>query len=134
MTDARFTTVFNDLAELLEVVDLDDVDDLETLMMAVLQRPLGVTEGWDEDSDADGLDVRIHGSEHTIGQVQPFPLSILELARSSAELAAEVGPYTAPGEAPIEGADLSLLTDDELVEALTSALGQVRIYNLFEDD
>ena len=92
MTDTRFTTVFEDLEELLAVVDLDDVDDLDTLIMVLLGRPVVVAEG--------GMTSRTwmpwtsgSGRRGGAGVFEPFPISVLELARSSAELARDIGPY-----------------------------------------
>lgn len=133
MTDTRFTRVCDDLEELLDVVDLDDVDDLDTLVMALLDRPVSVTEGWDDEQDLPALDIRVHGGELSIGVLEPFPLSVLELARSSGELAREVGPYLPAGEPPIHGNDVLLLNDDELIDALKRALGRVRLFNLLDD-
>lgn len=134
MTDSRFTTVCDDLDELLEVVDIDDVDDLDTLVMALLDRPVSVTEGWDEERDVPALDVRVHGGEVSLGVLEPFPMSVLELARSSAELARDIGPCAPPAEPPIQGNDVLSLSDDELTEALQMALGRVRVFNLLDDD
>lgn len=133
MTDTRFTTLCDDLEELLEVVDVDGAEDLDTLVMALLDRPVSVTEGWDDEQDLPALDIRVHGGELSLGVLEPFPLSVLELARSSAQLAREVGPYTPAGEPPIHGNDVLLLNDDELIDALTRALGQVRLFNLLDD-
>lgn len=134
MTDSRFTTAFDDLEELLAGVDLDDVDDLETLVMALLGRPVVVAEAWDDEKDEQALDVRVLSGELTAGVFDPFPMSVVELARSSAELAREIGPYAPLGEPPIQGNDLLSLKDEELIEALQKALGQVRLFNLLDDD
>lgn len=134
MTDTRFTTVCEDLEELLEVVDLDDVDDLDTLVMILLDRPVSVSEGWDEDQDVPALDVRVPGGELTAGVLEPFPMSVVELARSGGELARDIGPYVPAGEPPIEGNDVLSLSDDEMIVALKRALGQVRLFNLLDDD
>ena len=134
MTDSRFTTVSGDLEELLAVVDLDEIDDLETLLMVLLGRPVVVAEGWDDDRDVTALDVRVLGGELTAGVLDPFPLSVMELARSSAELARDIGPYVAAGEPPIQGSDVLSLGDEELINALQRALGQVRLLSLLDDD
>jgi len=134
MTDSRFTTVFDDLEELLAGVDLDDIDDLETLVMVLLGRPVMVAESWDDEEGRQALDVLVLGSELTAGVLDPFPLSVMELARSSAELAREIGPYAPAGEQPIHGNDVLSLSEDELIEALQSSLGQVRLFNLLNDD
>lgn len=134
MTDSRFTRVFDDLEELLAVVDLDDVDDLDTLIMVLLGRPVVVAEGWDDEQDVDALDFTVLGGELSAGVLEPFPLSVLDLARSSAELARDIGPYTPAGEPPIHGTDLLSLSEDELIEALQRSLGQVRLFNLLDDD
>lgn len=134
MTDTRFTTVFEDIEELLAVVDLDDVDDLDTLIMILLGRPVVVAEGWDDEQDVDALDVRVPGGELSAGVIEPFPMSVLDLARSSAELARDIGPYVPDGEPPVEGTDVLSLNDDELIDALQRALGQVRLFNLLDDE
>ncbi|KRF37385.1 hypothetical protein [Nocardioides sp. Soil805] len=134
MTDSRFTTVCDDLEELLEVVDIDDVDDLDTLIMVLLGRPVVVAESWDHDQEIDALDVRVLGGELTAGVLAPFPLSVVELARSSAELARDIGPYAPPRVPPLQGNDVLSLSDDELSEDLQRALGQVRLFNLLDDD
>ncbi|RYC05672.1 hypothetical protein [Nocardioides zhouii] len=134
MTDPRFTKVCDDLEELLEIVDIDSIEDLDTLVMALLDRPVSVTDGWDDERDVPALDIRVHGSELSIGVLEPFPMSVLELARSSGELAQDIGPYAPAGEAPIHGNDLLTLRDEELVAALQRALGQVRLLNLLDDD
>lgn len=131
--DSRFTTVFDKLEDLLVAVDIEDVDDLQTLMMALLDRPVSVSEGWDDEEGVAALDVRIHGKELILGLLHPFPLSVVELARSSAELAEELGPYaedTEAGGTP----DLLSLSDDDLVIALRLALGQVRLFNMLDED
>lgn len=134
MTDSRFTTVFDDLEELLAGVDIDDIDDLETLVMVLLGRPVVVAESWDDERDVPALDVRVLGGEPTAGVLDPFPLSVMELARSSAELARDIGPYAPAGEPPIQGIELLSLNDDDLIEALQRALGQVRLFNMLDDD
>lgn len=134
MTDSRFTTVFDDVEELLAGVDLDDIDDLETLVMVLLGRPVVVAESWDDEEGRQALDVRVLGGELTAGVLDPFPLSVMELARSSAELARDIGPYAPDGEPPIQGIDVLLLNDDDLIEALQRALGQVRLFNMLDDD
>ena len=134
MTDSRFTTVFDDLGQLLAGVDVDDVEDLETLLMALLGRPVSVTEDWDDEGGMPALDVRVLGGELSAGVLDPFPMSVMELARSSAELALDIGPYAPAGEPPIQGNDVLPLGDDDLIEALQRALGQVRLFNVLDDD
>lgn len=134
MTDSRFTTVFDDLEELLMSVDLDEIDDLETLLMALLGRPVSVVEDWDDAAGVTALDVRVLGGELTAGVLEPFPLSVVELARSSAELARDIGPYVPAGEPPIQGNDVLSLSNDELIKALQRALGQVRLFDLLDDN
>ena len=102
--------------------------------MALLGRPVSVTEDWDDERDVPALDVRVLGGELTAGVLDPFPMSVVELARSSAELARDIGPYAPAGEPPIQGNDVLSLSDDELIEALQRALGQVRLFNLLDDD
>jgi hypothetical protein len=134
VTDSRFTTVCEDLEELLDIVDVDDIDDLDTLIMVLLGRPVIVAEGWDDEQDVDALDVRVLGGEVSAGVLETFPLSVVELARSCAELARDIGPYVPDGEPPIEGNDVLSLSDDGLTDALQRALGQVRLLNLLDDD
>ena len=134
MTDSRFTTVVDDLEELLTSVDLDEIDDLETLLMALLGRPVSVAEDWDDEGGVPALDVRVLGGELTASVLDPFPLSVVELARSSAELARDIGPYVPAGEPPIQGNDVLSLSNDELIKALQRALGQVRLFDLLDDD
>lgn len=133
MTDPRFTTVCDDLEELLEVLDIDGIEDLDTLVMALLDRPVSVTEGWDEERDVPALDVRVHGGELSMGVLEPFPMSVLELARSGGELARDVGPYAPAGGSPVHGNDVLALSDEELIQALQGALGQVRLFNMLDD-
>ena len=134
MKDSRFTTVCADLEELRGVVDIDDVNDLDTLVMILLDRPVSVSEGWEDEHDVPALDVRISDGELSLGVLETFPMSVLELARSAGELARDVGPYAPPGEPPIQGNDVLSLSDDELITAVREALGRVRIFNLLDDD
>lgn len=134
MKDSRFTTVCADLEELLGVVDIDDVDDLDTLVMILLDRPVSVSEGWDDEQGGAALDVRVHGGELSLGVLEHFPMSVLELARSAGELARDVGPYAPPGEPPIQGNEVLSLSDDELIEVLQRALGLMRVFNILGTD
>ena len=61
-------------------------------------------------------------------------MSVVDLARSSAELARDIGPYVPDGEPPITGHDVLSLSDGELIQALQRALGQVRLFNMLDDD
>lgn len=135
MTDTRFTTVFDTVADLLEVVDLDGFDQLESLLMALLNRPVGVREPWDRfdlEDDDEAIEVLVHGSSSSIGTHQVFPKSLIEIARDAAERADELGPY-APGVEVAEGAHLATASDDELIAALKAALVHVRLVSLFGD-
>jgi hypothetical protein len=67
MTDTRFTTEFEDLGELLAGVDIDGIDDVETLLMILIARPLGLSEGLDH--DAASLEVILHGNEASVSRM-----------------------------------------------------------------
>ena len=62
MTDARFTTDFDDLHDLLSLVDVDEVGDIETLLMFLFARPIVVEEVWDDDGVPTSLDVIVQGA------------------------------------------------------------------------
>ncbi len=130
MTDTRFSTLFDSTVDLLSGVHIDDVGDIETLLMFLFDRPMGVAEGWDDDDAA--LDVIVHGNDRSHGFTYPFPMSVIELARSCAETVDELGPLIVNPIAPEESPDVSTMSDAELVTSLQQALGQVRLFNMME--
>jgi hypothetical protein len=132
--DPRFTTVHDGPADLLAGLDVDDVGDVETLLMALLDRPVSVAEARNDETDVDALDVRIHGDEYVAGYLHDFPLSVVELARSGAEVARDLGPYTKGSDHIAGRHDVLSMGDDDLVAALIDALGQVRLFNMLDDD
>lgn len=134
MTDPRFTTVVDDVDDLLSVIDVDEVGDIETLFMFLFGRPVGVQEEWGDDGVAIGLDVLLHGNTGNIGSVYGFPMSILELARECAQTADELGPFVQNCGAPADVPSVLGLGDAELITALQQALGTVRLFNMMEDD
>lgn len=132
MIDTRFETVIEDTDGLLSVVDVDAIGDLETLLMFLFARPVMVTEVWDDEGLTPSLDVILHGNDEAIGTVYDYPLSILDLARSCAETIVDLGPYTRGGDA-MDAADVSVMNDGDLINALQRALGQVRLSNMLEE-
>lgn len=135
MTDPRFTTAFDDLPDLLSLVDVDEVGDIETLLMFLLARPIQVEEAWDDDGVSTSLDVIVRGDGESVGSVYDFPMSVVELARSCAQVAAELGPYAWEGDTPSEETqDVVAMGDAELIAALQQALGKVRLFNLMDSD
>ena len=134
MTDPRFTTAPDQLAALLDGADLDEVGDIETLLMVLLDRPMSVEPAWDDETEAEALDVRIHGNEFVAGFAHDFPLSLVGLARSCAEVAEDLGPYTAGTTGGGVRHDVLAMSDGELVAALRDALGMVRLSNLLDDE
>lgn len=134
VTDTRFTTVFDNLDDLLSGVDLDEVGDIETLLMFLFARPVRVDEVRDSDGDTPSVEVILSGNAETIGSVFDFPMSVLELVRSSSETVAELGPHTGDGPTQSEEArDVAAMTDSELISALQQALGGVRVFNVMDD-
>ena len=135
VTDARFTTAFDDLHDLLSLVDVDEVGDIETLLMFLFARPISVEEAWGDDGGATSLDVMVPGNDESIGSVYDFPMSLMELVRSCAEAAAELGPYAWNDPTPFEETqDVVAMGDAELITALQQALGAVRLFNLMDSD
>ena len=130
MMDTRFETVFGDTDDLLGGIDVDEIGDVETLLMFLLARPVVVNEVWDDEGLTPSLEVIIKGNEGAIGYVHAFPLSIMELARSCAETADELGPYARDGAATEVTLDVSAMNDRELITALQQALGKVRLFNV----
>lgn len=129
MIDTRFTTVFGDVDELLAMVDVD-VDDLETQLIFLLERPIAVEAVIAPDGE-DAFEVIVCSNEGDITACLAFPMSMLDLARACAEVAAELGPYLADGR-PTNAVDVQALDDDGLIEALRLALGKVRITNMMD--
>ena len=134
VSDPRFTTVFEDLEELLNLVDIDGVGDLETLLMFLFDRPIGVDVDWDDDGLASGLHVLVRGNEGDVGSAYHFPMSVLELVGLCASTVQDLGPYTRPDSFRTETHDVLGMNVDELLTALQQALGKVRIFNMVEDD
>lgn len=134
MTDTRFTTVFDDLDELLSVVDIDVVGDIETLLMLLLSRPVGVYVVSNDAGAASSIEVIVQGNDESIGSTYEFPMSVMELARSCADSVDELGPYTRDGFTPGESPDIAAMSDDELITALQQALGKVRLFNMMDAD
>lgn len=135
MTDTRFTTVFDDLENMLSVVDVDEVGDIETLLMFLFARPIRVDEVWDDAGAATALEVVVKGNDESIGSAHEFPLSVMELARSCANTVEELGLYTQDGFALDEGApDVLAMGDTELITALQHALGKVRLLDMMDAD
>ena len=133
MTDTRFTTVVDDIEELLNVVDIDGVGDVETLLMFLFARPIGVEEVWNEDRDETSLEVVVQGNDEAIGCTFEFPLSIVDLVRSCAQTVDEFEPFGAD-DSQTEGApNVRALADDELITVLQGALGKVRLFNMMDD-
>lgn len=132
--DARFETHFDDLQDLLTAVDIDELDDLETLLMMLFARPVSVEEVWD-DSASTALEVVISGNESAMGTTYAFPMSVVQLVRQCAETVHELGPYDGDGLDLAEAApDVLTITESALVERLQQALGQVRLFNMMQDE
>lgn len=134
MTDTRFTTVFDDLDELLRVVDIDVVGDIETLLMLLLSRPVGVCVVSNDAGAASSIEVIVQGNDESMGSTYEFPMSVMELARSCADSVDELGPYTRDEFTPGESPDIAAMSDDELITALQQALGKVRLFNMMDAD
>lgn len=133
MTDPRFTTVVYDTEELLNVVDIDEIGDVETLLMFLFARPVGVAEVWNPDREENSLDVVIQGNDEAVGFILDFPLSVVELARACGHAAEGIGPHEVVASHAHNAPQVTALDDDELVTALQSALGKVRLFNMMDD-
>ncbi|KRA37911.1 MULTISPECIES: hypothetical protein [unclassified Nocardioides] len=121
--------------DLLGVVDVDELGDIETFLMFLLERPVRVESAWDDEGIESALDVHVRGDEWSMSSAYDFPLSLIELARSCAETAVELGPFTGSGASPsTEPCDLVAMSDADLIAEMQGALGKVRIFNLMEDD
>ena len=132
MRDTRFWTVCDELDELITTVDIDGIGDVETLLMFLLQRPVGVDCAWTEDGDVVGLEITITGNDQQVVSTPKFPLSVVQLVRSCAETVATLGPYDA--DAPAEATDLLTLNDEQLTTAMQQALGKVRVFKMMYPD
>ena len=128
MPDPRFTTNVDDLDELLSVVDVDNIDDVETLLMALLERPLTVRESWNDDEQEPAIEVIVD----SLGCISGYPLNVLELARGCAEVAG-VGHYEGDPPGAVDASDVAELDDKQLIAALQEALGRVRLFNMMVD-
>lgn len=134
VTDTRFTTVCDGLDGLLDAVDLYESDDIETLLIALFGRPVEVREGWNDESAAVALDVRIHGDDFALGSLPRFPLSIVELARSCGEDLEGLCPFTQGEDIPEGARDSETMSEDEIISALAKDLGFVRMFDMLDDD
>ncbi|CCH78208.1 hypothetical protein BN12_2620023 [Nostocoides japonicum T1-X7] len=133
MIDTRFTTVVEGVDDLLSVVDIEDIGDIETLLMVLFARPLRIDELWDDEGGPHSLEFIIHGNDATTRSVHEFPLSIIGLARSCAEMVDEVGPDSRGAAAADATPEVSAMNDDELIGALQQALGEVRLLTMMDD-
>lgn len=133
MTDARFTTVVDDTAELFNVVDIDGIGDVETLLMFLFARPIGVEEVWNENRDETSLEVVVQGNDVAIGCTFEFPLSIVDLVRSCAQTVDDFEPYGTEDSQTGCAPNVRALADDELITVLQGALGKVRLFNMMDD-
>jgi hypothetical protein len=135
MRDTRFWTVCEELDELITTVDIDGIGDVETLLMFLLQRPVGVDCAWTEDGDVVGLEITITGTDQQVVFSQEFPMSAVQLVRSCAEIVADLGPYVADAAEPAEESpDVLALSDEELTTSLQQALGKVRVFKVMYPD
>lgn len=132
MTDARFSTNFTDLDELLVGLDIDDVADLENLLMILLARPIELDHV--VENDVASLEIIVHGNEIAVGSLVDFPVSVVEVVRSGASTADELGPYSRDGFITDGPLDLLAMSEAELLTELQQALGKVRLANLIAED
>ena len=130
MSDARFTTVCDDVEHLLAAVDVDDIGDVETLLMFLFNRPVGVAEGSSLIDGPETIEFAIDGRDDGVCFGLEFPMSVVDLVRSCADDVADLGPYSGDGDEP----DVAGMSEAELLSALQLALGQVRIFNLMNED
>jgi len=131
MTDTRFATVCNELDELIDTVDLDGIGDIETLLIALFARPVGVDYAWADGVALPDLEVTITDNNRGITSIEEFPMSVVQLVRSCADMVADLGPYVVDADTPgEESADVLTLSDDELTTALQQALGEIRLFKL----
>ena len=138
MNDMRFETVVAGSDELCKVVDVGEIDDIETLLVFLFDRPMAIREVWNDEDRATALDLIVQGNDGAVGVSQPYPFSVVAMARSCAATADVLGPYSgdsSQAEASTESRRVSDMSDGELVAALQRALGKVRIYNsLYKDE
>lgn len=132
MTDALFTTRFAALDDLLAGLDVDDLGDLETLLMFLLDRPIGLAHVVED--DVASLEVIVHGNEFAVGSLVDFPVSAVEVARSGAATADDLGPYAREGFIADEPQYVLAMSDADLITALQQALGKVRVFNIVNED
>jgi hypothetical protein len=133
MPDSRFASTVDDLDALLQVVDVDEVGDIETLLMFIFARPIEVGETLD-DVLGPSLHVIVRGNEESVGFSCDFPMSVIELARSCAQVANELGPFN--GDEFVLGNDVPdvlAMSDGELIGALQQSLGMTRMFNMLDD-
>jgi len=132
--DARFETEFDDVEELLIGVDIE-LDDLETLLMVLLARPVGIDEACEDDAASTSLEVTISGNKSATRSTYEFPTSVIQLVRSCAQSARELGAYNANDVGLAEEVpDFLKMAGPAVVTRLQQALGQVRLFSMIEDD
>lgn len=128
------------ISELLEIVDVDDLGDIASLFTILLDRPVEVSEWWDDEPDLPddlrepALEVLVHGDDGGIGGHFTFPVNLLEMAWSAGENAGYLGAYRWEDDdaGRDEGIDLTALSEEELIAALQQALGRVRLLALMD--
>ena len=126
MTDTRFTTAVDDTKALLTLVDLDEIGDLESLLMLLLARPVSVEELRDEGHDEITLEVFLYGKGEANSGFVDFPMSLVDLVRSCAEIGDDLIPYGEASSLP----DVRTLAADELLTVAQRALGKVRLLSM----
>lgn len=135
MMDARFWTVCEDVDELISTVDIDGVEDIETLLMILFGRPIGVACSWNDHAECANVEITIAADTEQFVSVQAFPLSVVQLVRSCAELDAAAGPHAAGADSPAgDSPEILSLSDEALTTSLQQALGKVRVYNMMYPD
>jgi hypothetical protein len=138
--DTRFTTVAEDMDELIEALDVDGVADLETLLIVLFGCPISVDETPADDvDDADGGDasfeVIMWDDTMGIGTRYSFPMSLVDLALGCASTFSDM--RSAEDDDPDEDSDrpdLLVMDEGELITTLQRALGHVRIFNMLHPD
>lgn len=131
MFDSRFETPVTDIDHLLAVVDIDQIEDLDTTLMILLDRPIEIRLELDDDGDDIGVEVVVFGDHGAQGVVLEYPVTVLDLTRAAAENERDLGPYT-QGRDPHAISGLDTASDADLIHALKSALGSVRMINMLE--
>lgn len=137
MTDSRFTTVTNDVDELLAALDIDELDDLETLLMVLLHRPFSIVMVEEGGEDDGALETVFWDGDMGTGIRHFFPMSVIELVRevASDSLEIERPEDAAESEGAFDPVALPSMDDDELIVVLREALGRVRLFNvMFTED